>query len=136
MDFNKSTRNTGRLNYNDQPPPAPGAGAINITEDSKNEQKSTERIFDDITSSINEQVENQQNIVSQYDNNVGNTANYILGNSNTIDPNNPLSQARQRKLYTLCENISDLNWRNFYLTCFDTVFLKILRDNYIELTKN
>ena len=126
-------------NNNNYPPspPAPGAGAITITENNGNEQISTERLIDDITSSIHEQVENQYDIANQYENNVDNTANYLLSNSNTIDPNNPLSETRQQEFFKFCENITDPDWRDFYVTCLgDTVFLKILRDNNIEFTEN
>ena len=53
-------------NNNNYPPspPAPGAGAITITENNGNEQISTERLIDDITSSIYEQVENQYDIAN------------------------------------------------------------------------
>ena len=77
-------------NNNNYPPSpvAPAAGAIAITEDYKNEQISADTFIKDIESRINEHTANQQNIVNQYDNNVDNAANFILDNSDTIDPNN------------------------------------------------
>ena len=60
-----------------------------------------------------------------------------MSNSKTIDPNNPLSETRQQEFFKFCENITDPDWRDFYVTCLgDTVFLKILRDNNIEFTEN
>ena len=117
-------------------PPAPGAGAIVIIEDNKNEQISADTFIKDIESRINEHTANQQNIVNQYDNNVDNAANFILDNSDTIDPNNPPSDTTS-EIVRNCNEISDTNWRISYSRCLtNAVFLHVLREQNIYLTQH